>query len=392
MTENALINATEVVVPDIVLEEAQRTGKLPTNWWTSDACWKMLAKLSGQFSNSSMVPSAYRNEPGNVIVALAAGMPLGLSPLACLQSVAVINGKPTLYGDAPIAQVLAHPSLLSIVEDTSGTISAGDREHVITIKRKLRSGETQSTKRSFGIQDAKLAKLWGKTGPWVQYPDRMLFNRARALAVRDAFADVLQGTTFAADNTEPEVVKAIPVQQEPLAITITQGEDLKTAHAPAKSADTKEARHTEAKAKKAKPRKGKAQEIADKAAEKLVTSQGETFVGEWNAPTEGSFGPCHRDAKEGDCMIDFNEEGRTAHMRHYRFGEWNIVNEGHTLHAMIAERISEGLRKRAASIFASLRWGAEEAKDMILSWTTSKTGKLSDLTFTQLADVVDKLK
>ena len=108
--------------PYQVIEQMQTTGQLPQTWWTSNQTWQMLAKLCGQFANSNMVPSAYRDEPGNVMVAMAAGLPLGLSPLACLQSVAVINGKPTLYGDAPIAQVLAHPSLHEIKETHGGSI------------------------------------------------------------------------------------------------------------------------------------------------------------------------------------------------------------------------------------------------------------------------------
>tara|TARA_R110002020_G_scaffold37892_1_gene114463 strand:- start:30 stop:494 length:465 start_codon:yes stop_codon:yes gene_type:complete len=40
---------------------------------------------------------------------------------------------------------------------------------------------------------AKKAKLWGKPGPWTQYPARMLQVRARAMALRDQFADVLSG-------------------------------------------------------------------------------------------------------------------------------------------------------------------------------------------------------
>lgn len=193
--------------PDQVIEQMQTTGQLPQTWWTSNQTWQMLAKLCGQFANSNMVPSAYRDEPGNVMVAMAAGLPLGLSPLACLQSVAVINGKPTLYGDAPIAQVLAHPSLHEIKETHGGSIKGGDREWSITITRTMSGGNKQSVCRTFSIDDAKRAGLWGKTGPWSSYPDRMLFNRARAFAVRDSFADVLQGVQLMADNTE-EVKKA----------------------------------------------------------------------------------------------------------------------------------------------------------------------------------------
>ena len=47
--------------------------------------------------------------------------------------------------------------------------------------------------RRFSVQDARRAGLWGRPGPWSQYPQRMLQMRARAFALRDAFADVLGG-------------------------------------------------------------------------------------------------------------------------------------------------------------------------------------------------------
>ena len=41
--------------------------------------------------------------------------------------------------------------------------------------------------------DAKKAGLWGKQGPWSQYPNRMLLMRARTYAYRDCFPDRMRG-------------------------------------------------------------------------------------------------------------------------------------------------------------------------------------------------------
>jgi len=43
------------------------------------------------------------------------------------------------------------------------------------------------------VGDAKLASLWGKQGPWSQYPKRMLKFRARGFWLRDNFGDILKG-------------------------------------------------------------------------------------------------------------------------------------------------------------------------------------------------------
>jgi hypothetical protein len=46
---------------------------------------------------------------------------------------------------------------------------------------------------AFSVADAKRANLWGKSGPWTQYPARMLKHRARSFALRDQFGDALRG-------------------------------------------------------------------------------------------------------------------------------------------------------------------------------------------------------
>lgn len=214
-----------VVTP--ALAKMQAEG-LTQNWWLHDEAWSALERLCDRFSKSSMVPNDYSGKPGNVFVALVAGLPLGLSPLACLQSVAVINGRPSLFGDAPIAQVLAHPSLQDLAEEPSGSIKAGDREWKITVKRRLPNGMPLVVTRTYSIADARTAGLWGKQGPWTTSPDRMIFNRARAFALRDAFADVLKGVTLAADRYEEEVkdvdvrVVDVPTPAAPTTSTVVE--------------------------------------------------------------------------------------------------------------------------------------------------------------------------
>jgi hypothetical protein len=190
------------------LAQMQQTGQLTRSWWLVPEVWDMLERMCSRFAASKLVPQQFQGEPASVFVALATGLPLGLSPLACLKSIAVINGRPTLWGDAPVAMILQHPSLVSIDEKATGTIAGLDRCWTVSIQRKLPSGQVRTVERSYSVDDAKLAKLWGKTGregqptPWVTSPDRMLYNRARAFTIRDAFADVLEGVSLAADLYE----------------------------------------------------------------------------------------------------------------------------------------------------------------------------------------------
>jgi hypothetical protein len=63
---------------------------------------------------------------------------------------------------------------------------------------------------SFSVSDAKRAGLWGKSGPWANYPERMLKYRARGFCLRDAFPDVLKGLITIEEANDYPTVDATP--------------------------------------------------------------------------------------------------------------------------------------------------------------------------------------
>ena len=139
-------------------------------------------KLAESFSKSSFCPAAYRNKPADVYLAMAYGSQIGLNPLLAVQNIAVVNGKPSVYGDALTAIAQGHHETESY-ED-------GYREDGTAFCKVTRKGRTIC--REFSVDMAKRAGLWGKN-TWAQYPERMLLWRARGWAIRDSFADVLMG-------------------------------------------------------------------------------------------------------------------------------------------------------------------------------------------------------
>jgi hypothetical protein len=132
--------------------------------------------------NSGLAPKGF-NSPEAVMVAVQHGLELGLAPMQALQSIAVVNGKPVIYGDTALALATAHPAFLDIEETVADNVAT------CVVKRRDRSAVV----RTFSEADAKKAGLWGKAGPWQQYPNRMLQMRARSWALRDAFPDALRG-------------------------------------------------------------------------------------------------------------------------------------------------------------------------------------------------------
>ena len=144
---------------------------------------KEAMEFAGLLAKSDIVPKDYQGKPGNVLVAIQWGMEIGLQPMQAMQNIAVINGRPSIWGDAMIALVRACPAFEYITETQT------DREATCVIKRK---GEPEAV-RTFSMEDAKKAGLMGKSGPWTQYPKRMMQMRARSWALRDVFPDVLKG-------------------------------------------------------------------------------------------------------------------------------------------------------------------------------------------------------
>lgn len=143
--------------------------------------------FSQYLADSDMVPKDFKGKPGNCLVAIQWGMEIGLKPLQAMQNIAVINGRPSLWGDAVIALARNSQVCEYIIEEDDGRMA--------TCKVKRR-GEPEQF-RTFSMDDAKLAGLLGKQGPWTQYPKRMRQMRARAFAIRDVFPDVLKGLPIA---------------------------------------------------------------------------------------------------------------------------------------------------------------------------------------------------
>lgn len=158
-------------------------------------------------ASSELVPKDYRGKPGNVLVAVQMGAELGLSPMQSLQGIAVINGRPSVWGDALIGLVLASPVCEYVREEF-------DEQSMAAICRAKRRGSPQEVVRVFSMEDAKVAGLAGREGPWRQYPRRMLQMRARGFALRDAFADVLKGLAIAEEVGDIEPPTGYTVEQE----------------------------------------------------------------------------------------------------------------------------------------------------------------------------------
>jgi hypothetical protein len=81
---------------------------------------------------------------------------------------------------------------------------------------------------AFSVADAKRANLWGKAGPWSQYPARMLKHRARSFALRDQFGDALRGLRTVEEVQDDPVATARNVTPPMFATPVPEPEPAPT--------------------------------------------------------------------------------------------------------------------------------------------------------------------
>jgi hypothetical protein len=164
-------------------------------------------RFSKLVATSDFAPKDFRGKPESCLLAIQHGAELGLSPMQSLQSIAVVNGRPSVYGDTALAVCKGSP----VCEWVRETIE-GEGEHMVAVCQAKRRGDAQPVESRFGVAEAKKAGLWGKGGPWTQYPRRMLQMRARGFALRDAFPDVLRGLVTAEEAADYTHVETEPVR------------------------------------------------------------------------------------------------------------------------------------------------------------------------------------
>lgn len=173
-------------------------------------------------AKTSMVPKAYIDKPDDILVAMLHGQEIGLPHLQALQSVAVVNGIPSIYGDAALALVRASGKLEDFDEwlEVDNVRQDGpfpilryveEGKNVVAFCRSKRVGMSRDRITSYSADDAQRAKLWLKKGhngfetPWCTVPGRMLMWRARGWNLRDNFGDVLKGLAIYEEAMDIEV-------------------------------------------------------------------------------------------------------------------------------------------------------------------------------------------
>lgn len=161
---------------------------------------EQLMKFSRMLVADGAAPKSW--SAGQVAIAIQSGLQVGLGLTGGIQQGVVINGIFSWRGQAAVALIQnsgkCKPGSLSF-----GCRGEGDDRVGYAVA--LRIGYTRAEERTFSVEDARLAKLWTKPGPWHDYPRRQLAWRALGFLARDVFPDVLGGFPLAEEAVDFEV-------------------------------------------------------------------------------------------------------------------------------------------------------------------------------------------
>ena len=147
----------------------------------AEVSWKTAQRIA----NTPFVPTAFRGKPESVFAAVLYGEELGLGPMQSLNSIHVIEGKPSMA-----------PELMRALVFKAGhriDVKVCMNDEVIVYGRRADSGSEATVK--WTMKDAQQAGLAGR-GAWKTYPRAMLLARATSELCRMLFADVVAGLSY----------------------------------------------------------------------------------------------------------------------------------------------------------------------------------------------------
>lgn len=158
--------------------------------------------------------------PQQVVIAFQYAKALDIPELLAVKNMYVVNGKPSLFAEGPLSLVQRNPAFLKIREYFLDEEQKEICPKNVNLNKKVyaavtevwRKGDTEPQVDFFTLDDLKTAKLdvnsiGNKKDVWVKWERIMLRYKARSMALKSKFADMLAGIPIAEydDSFSPEM-------------------------------------------------------------------------------------------------------------------------------------------------------------------------------------------
>ena len=176
-------------------------------------------KIATMLAGSKLVPTQYQGHPEDVLIACSWGESLGLKPLSALNAIAVVNGRPQLFGDALKALIMKHGTIEEQWDDQNGvwTMIAHRKGYPDVTWSYGYDDAIAAGHVSYNPQNNTFGLGARKSDAWAKYTKRMCQLKCRNFVIRDAFPDVIQGIDIEGsddDTMEPSSeVRTEPVTE-----------------------------------------------------------------------------------------------------------------------------------------------------------------------------------
>lgn len=153
--------------------------------------------LAKGLAGTAFVPNHFQGKPADTAVAIMKGAALGLDPVAALESIYVISGKPALYTRSMVALVLARGHEIWTEEADATTVTVKGRRH----------GSSHVEASTWDTARVKAAGL-DRNRQYTAHPEAMLYARAAADVCRRIAPDVLAGLSYGVEELQEPATEA----------------------------------------------------------------------------------------------------------------------------------------------------------------------------------------
>lgn len=180
------------------------------------------ARMANLLMDAGCVPASYDKGPpeaqrAKLIIGLMKSVEIGVPPITGLNGIMIVNNRPSVWGDLAVSLIqrsgnLKGHTVRKIGPEPTPGMDLKDWDdgfgYVVTF---WRVGQDQPYVGEFTVGDARRSRLWLNTQkqPWINYPKDMLFNRARAKAMRAGFADALHGMGIVEEDRDHAITEKV---------------------------------------------------------------------------------------------------------------------------------------------------------------------------------------
>lgn len=174
-----------------------------TGYALKPTTFKELIELCTILSRSTFIPKAYQGQVGDIVAASQMGARFGWDPLTSLQSIAVVNGTPTVWGDALRALVFSDPNFSGVKEEELKGTKPEEQGYRCTLSHKTRGDLTEV----FTMDMAQKAGLTNSMA-YKNHPMSMCRRRAFGRCANAWFPEATKGlyTREIVEESQPQPV------------------------------------------------------------------------------------------------------------------------------------------------------------------------------------------